>query len=131
MNALALLVNPRDLKAIDYLSSVLTSIALGTIRIHTVTSSEVLRLENCVCVGGPHAGTTFPMSKINLLIEQGWVQTEVVENRHHEGYYSVRIFVLAEDSRWHMQRGLMMAGRKLRKQILPYVDKSGSAWDAD
>lgn len=108
-----------------------TSLALGAIRVSQGLGSDVLDLNSCLCVGGPHVGTQFPGTKIDALIEQGWIETDVVENQRHAGHYSIRILVNAENMRQYIRKSSLIECRKLLKHVLTYVDKSKHAWLGD
>lgn len=104
-------------------------LALGAIRVHNTSGSEVLNIHSCVCVAEPHAGTTPPWFEINTLVVRGWMQTDVVENERHARYYTVRVFVNAENIARDNRKSPSTESRKLLKQIFAYLDKSKSAWD--
>jgi hypothetical protein len=106
-------------------------LALGAIRIHNASQSEQLDLDSCICVGGPHVGTAFPGFKVDVFVEQGWMQTDVIQNQHHSQHYSVRISVVSENAGRSLGGSSMMESRKLLKHIMSYMDKSKSAWEGD
>lgn len=106
-------------------------VALGAIRVRRDSQSALLTLDRCVCVAGRHTDTPFPWPNVDILVERGWMQTDVVENRRNAVHYSVRISVIAEDSGRHSRKSSMIECRKLLKHILSYIDKSKCAWDGD
>ena len=108
-----------------------TPLALGTIRVYQCLELDVFELNSCLCVGGPHAGTPFPGTKIDALIERGWIETDVVANQSHAGHYSIRILVNAENMGRYIRKSSLLECRKLLKHILTYVDKSKLAWNGD
>ena len=104
---------------------------LGAIRVRQDPQLGGLNLENCICVGGPHANTTFPWSKVDALVERGWMEIKVVENQRYAGYHSVQISVSAENMGRCSGKSYITESRKLLKHVLAYVDKSRLAWDGD
>lgn len=121
---------PSPRRAVSFDASI-ELLALGAIKVYDVLRSGLPELAACICVEGPHAGTTFPVSVVDVLVERGWIQTRVVENKRHPGHYSVRISAIAENMERHSRKSTTVQCRKLLKLIMAHVDKSQSAWDGD
>jgi SNF2 family DNA or RNA helicase len=106
-------------------------VALGAIRVRDEADSDVLKLDSCICIAGPHSGTPIPCSKLDDLVQRGWVLTDVVENARHARHHSIRLSVITENIERTQRRRYLMECRKLLKHVLAYVDKSKQAWEGD